>query len=611
MPLPIEDYALIGDNHTAALVGKDGSIDWLCLPRFDSPAAFAALLGGEKFGRWAIAPAAEARVERRYRPDTLILETTFTTDEGSVTLVDAMLTTGEERRVVRSVYGLRGRVAMHVEYRVRFDYGSIVPWVRRTDLGLLAIAGPDALLLAGDVDLEPVDMHHAGDFEVAEGDVVSFELTYFASHLEMPSGRAPEGALAAAETWWCAWAAPVHYAGPHRDVVVRSLLTLKALTYAPSGGIIAAPTTSLPERPGGVRNWDYRYCWLRDAAFTLAAFLRAGYTDLAEAWRAWLLRAIAGSPADLQIVYGVLGTRRLPEIELPWLPGYENSQPVRIGNGAYLQFQLDVYGEVIGVLYAAHLFGIETTEGEWDLARVFIDEVAKRWREPDRGIWEMRGDPRQYTHSKVMAWSALDRGVRFVEQYGMDGPVERWRTVRDEIHADVCANAFDEKQNSFMQSYGSPEFDAATLHIATSGFLPPSDPRVLGTIAAVERRLLRDGLVYRYTQPAEDSPDGLPRGEAAFLACSFWLVDNYVLAGRMDEANALFERLCLLANDVGLLAEEYDPVACRQLGNFPQAFSHVGLINSALRLAAGERPGGALAMLMTSPLPEPTPAAAT
>jgi GH15 family glucan-1,4-alpha-glucosidase len=611
MSLPIEDYALIGDNHTAALVGKDGSIDWLCLPRFDSPAAFAALLGGGKFGRWSIAPAAATRVERRYRPDTLILETRFTTDDGSVTLVDAMLTAGDDRRIIRTVHGIRGKVAMHTDYRVRFDYGSIVPWVRRTEHGLVAIAGPDALLLADDVELKPVDMHHAADFEVAEGDVVSFELTYFASHLEAPPARAPEGALDATEAWWRKWAAATNYAGPYRDVVVRSLLTLKALTYAPSGGIIAAPTTSLPECPGGVRNWDYRYCWLRDAAFTLFALLRAGYTDSAEAWRAWLLRAIAGSPEDLQIVYGVLGSRRLPEIELEWLPGYENSQPVRIGNGAHLQFQLDVFGEVIGLLYGAHRFGIEATDGEWDLARAFIDEVAKRWREPDRGIWEMRGDPRQYTHSKVMAWGALDRGVRFVEQYGMDGPVEQWRRVRDEIHADVCANAFDEKQNSFMQSYGSPEFDAATLLIATTGFLPPDDPRVLGTIAAIERRLVRDGLVYRYTQPAEDAPDGLPRGEAAFLACSFWLVDNYVLLGRMDEAKALFERLCLLTNDVGLLAEEYDPQACRQLGNFPQAFSHVGLINSAMRLAAAERPGGALAMVMTSPLPEPTPAAAT
>ena len=587
MSLPIEDYALIGDNRTAALVGKDGSIDWLCLPRFDSPACFASLLGDRENGYWKIAPLdAIEKIERTYRTGTLVLETTFVTASGTVTLVDCMLRDAEQSRVLRVVRGVRGRVAMQSEYAVRFDYGSIIPWVRRADEGLVAVAGPDALLLAGDVEAHPEGNRHFAQFAVSEGGEVGFELTYFPAFLPVPSARSPKDASAQTERSWRKWIDICTYEGPYGEYVRRSLLTLKALTYAPTGGIVAAPTTSLPEKPGGVRNWDYRYFWLRDATYTLRALLAGGYIDSAQEWRGWLLRAVAGVPGDAQIVYGLLGTRRLEEFELPWLGGYENSRPVRVGNGAHGQFQLDVFGEVVALLYVSHSYGIEHTDDEWAITSAFVEEVCERWQQTDCGIWEVRGEPQHFTHSKVMAWAAMDRGVKFVEELGLEGPVEKWRAVRDAIHADVCANAFDPVRGTFVQAYGSRDLDAATLMLAKVGFLPADDPRIVGTVAAIERELVRDGLVLRYT-PVRSAPvDGLPPGEGAFLACSFWLVDNYALAGRLDEAHALFERLCRLTNDVGLLAEEYDPIARRQLGNFPQAFSHVGLINSAFRLAS-------------------------
>jgi len=587
----IERYALIGDTHTAALVGLDGSIDWLCLPRFDSPAAFASLVGDESNGFWRIAPvAAQPRVERAYRSGTLVLDTTYTGADGSVKLTDCMLLDRDCPRVVRVVSGLAGRLAMRMTYVVRFDYGSIVPWVRRTERGLLAVAGPDALLLASDADLRAEGMKTVAEFTVAAGESVAFELSYYASHETWPRARTPGDAIGETERAWAAWSATCSYDGPYEEMVVRSLVTLKALTFAPTGGIVAAPTTSLPERLGGIRNWDYRYCWLRDATFTLYALLAAGYVDGARDWRNWLLRAVAGDPAELQIVYSVRGARRLPEISLPWLDGYEGAKPVRIGNDAHGQFQLDVYGEVVDLLYASHRFGIEHNDDEWQLTRAIVSTVEARWRNPDRGLWEVRGEPQHFTHSKVMAWVALDRAVRSIEEFGLDGPLERWRTERDAISAEICANAYNAERGTFVQAYGSQELDASLLLIPIVGFLPASDPRVIGTVAAIEASLLREGLVLRYTQEHDAASDGLPPGEGAFLACSFWLVDNYALAGRYDDAHALYERLVALCNDVGLLAEEYDVEARRQVGNFPQAFSHVGLINSGFNLAHATRP---------------------
>ncbi len=586
----IEDYALIGDTATAALVGANGSIDWLCLPRFDSPAAFAAIVGEEGNGYWRIAPReTPTAVTRAYRRGTLVLDTTFICANGQVTVTDFMVLGSRNPRLVRVVRRDSGCVAMRMEYVVRFDYGSIVPWVRQTEKGLLAVAGPDALLLAGDVDTHAAGLMTLAEFEMGTDARVTFELTYFASHEAWPDARASGDALAATERDWRAWTAGCTYDGPYREIMERSLLTLKALTYAPTGGIVAAPTASLPERLCGVRNWDYRYCWLRDATFTLYALLAAGYIDAARDWRNWLLRAVAGSPSNLQIVYSIRGARRLPEMLLPWLTGYEGAAPVRIGNDAHAQFQLDVYGEVVDLLYASHRFGIEHTDDEWRLSKAVISVVEERWSQPDRGLWEVRGNERHFTHSKVMAWVALDRAVRSVEEFGLDGPLERWRSIRDAIHADVCAHAFNAERNAFMQSYGSEELDASTLLIPIVGFLPASDARVRGTVAAIERELVRDGLVYRYTQ-RDDAADGLPPGEGAFLACSFWLVDNYALDHRDVEARALYERLLALCNDVGLLAEEYDPQLKRQLGNFPQAFSHVGLINSGFNLSRGTAP---------------------
>jgi GH15 family glucan-1,4-alpha-glucosidase len=587
----IEDYALIGDCRSAALVGLDGSIDWLCLPRFDAPAVFAALVGERGNGRWKIAPAAtDATAARQYVPGTLVLQTTFTTPTGSARLTDAMVLVRDQPQLMRRVEGLRGRVDMHLDYIVRFDYGSIVPWVRRVDGGLDAIAGSNGLLLTCNVDLRAEGFATVADFTVDAGARFDFVLTHYDSFRERPEVALDTAAIEETAAAWHAWSERCTYTGPFRDEVVRSLITLRALTYEPTGGIVAAPTTSLPERLGGVRNWDYRYCWLRDATFTLESLMAAGFNEVAAAWRNWLVRAVAGEPSDLQIVYDIRGNRRLPEIELPWLAGYQGARPVRIGNDAHGQFQLDVYGEVIDMLFTACRYGMTPSEDDWALFAAIVNDVEKRWKMPDRGLWEIRGDPQHFTHSKVMAWVALDRAVKSVEHFANDGPLERWRGVRDEIFADVCAQAFDAHRNTFVQAYGSQALDASLLLMPLVGFLPIGDSRIVGTIAAIERELLRDGVVYRYSETTASAIDGLPPGEGAFLACSFWLVDNYVLAGRHADATAFFERLIALRNDVGLLSEEYDPGSRRLLGNFPQAFSHVGLINSALHLGMPSDP---------------------
>jgi len=581
----IEDYALIGDCHTAALVAREGSLDWLCVPRFDSGACFAALLGTPDNGRWLIAPAGEVRsVRRAYRPSTLVLDTEFTTDDGVVTVTDCMLPFGEGSQVLRIVAGKSGQVPMGTELIVRFDYGSVVPWVRREGRGLVAIAGPDMLHLHTDVPLHGENFKTLGEFTVNAGQRVPFLLTWHPSHLPPPPDPNPEEALRKTEQWWRDWAGGrCTRAGEYREAVLRSLVTLKALTYAPTGGMVAAATTSLPEWPGGVRNWDYRYCWVRDATFTLYALLQAGFVDEAHAWREWLLRAIAGKPEDLQIMYGLGGERRLTELELGWLPGYEGSRPVRVGNAAHGQFQLDVYGELFDVLYQGRRSGLDDAPGGGQVGRVLLDFLESAWQKPDEGIWEVRGPRRHFTHSKVMAWVAFDRAVKMCERYGLDGPVKRWRSVRDAVHAEVCSRGFDVRKNSFVQFYGGQALDASLLMIPLVGFLPADDSRVHGTVAAVQRELLHDGFVCRY--PTTEGVDGLPPGEGAFLACTFWLADNLALLGRRDEARAIFERLLALRNDVGLLAEEYDPQARRLLGNFPQAFSHVGLVNTAHNLS--------------------------
>ena len=579
--------------HTAALVAKNGSIDWFCAPRFDSPACFAALLGDEQNGRWSIAPAETIReCRRQYRTGTLTLETTFVCDDGEVLLVDMMIAEREHSRIVREVRGIRGTVAMRLEYIVRYDYGSIVPWVERLEDGLRAVAGSSGLWLASDVELGPEGMKTVGNFEVAQGDRLGFQLTAFPSYGPDPIPWVDQDEIDLAERWWRKWSAQCAYDGPYEDIVRRSFLTLKALTFDPTGAIVAAPTTSLPEQIGCVRNCDYRFCWLRDATFTLYALIAGDYHDSARAWRAWLLRAVAGDPEVLQIVYDIRADRRLPEVELPWLAGYDDSKPVRIGNGAHDQFQLDVYGEVVDLLYVAHKFDIAPAfDNEWALFKAIVGTVERRWSDPDRGLWEIRGEPQHFTHSKVMAWVALDRAVRGVEEFGLDGPVEQWRAVRGKIHADVCKNAFNAERNAFMQAYGSTQLDASVLLLPIVGFLPADDPRVAGTIAEIERVLIdADGFVARYTQNEDTNTDGLPPGEGAFLACSFWLVDNYVLANRLPDAQALFERLAALCNDVGLLSEEYDGKAKRLVGNFPQAFSHVGLINSAFNIWHATQP---------------------
>jgi GH15 family glucan-1,4-alpha-glucosidase len=584
----IEDYALIGDCASAALVGRDGSIDWLCLPRFDSPACFAALLGQPEHGRWLIEPAAPAaQSERRYVDGSLILVTLFETPDGAVELVDFMRPRRRLSHLVRLVRGLRGRVAMRTEFILRFDYGSVVPWVERLpEGGISAIAGPDRVVLRTPAALRGEDFRTIGEFCVAADETVPFVLSYGPSHMPLPPPLDPARALRETEAFWRRWSDRCASAGPWTDAVKRSLVVLKGLTYSATGGIVAAATTSLPEQLGGVRNWDYRFCWLRDATFTLLALMHAGYYDEARRWRDWLFRAVAGSPDQLQIMYALGGERRLTEWEVPWLPGYEGSAPVRIGNGAVNQLQLDVYGEIVDALYHAQSHGLPPNQHGEAIGPVILDHLAKIWDQPDEGIWEVRGPRQHFTHSKVMAWAAFDRAAKMVEMRG--GNPERWRLVRDRIHADVCAKAFDPDLGSFVQAYGSKALDASLLLVPLVGFLPPTDPRIVGTVKAIEQRLVVDGLVCRYDTGG--GIDGLPPGEGAFLACSFWLADNWILQGRVGEARELFERLLALRNDVGLLAEEYDPHLGRQLGNFPQAFSHVALVNTAFNLTRTQGP---------------------
>jgi GH15 family glucan-1,4-alpha-glucosidase len=587
----IEDYALIGDCETAALVARDGSIDWLCWPRFDSAACFAALLGTPENGRWLIAPVeTPTKVTRAYAEDTLVLETTITTAQGEVTLVDFMPPrTGDDGHdisdLVRLVVGKRGTVAMKMELILRFDYGSAVPWVEKLPdgSGISAVAGPDRVILHTPVELRGENKHTVAEFQVKEGEMVPFVLTHEASHLPIPAAIDPRRSRDETMRFWRTWCAHCNYGGQWREAVQRSLITLKALTYRPTGGIVAAATTSLPEKLGGVRNWDYRHCWLRDATLTLIALMQTGYYHEAEEWRRWLLRAAAGSPEQTQIMYGIAGERRLFEWEVPWLGGYEGSRPVRVGNAAADQLQLDVYGEVMDALYQGRMGKLERDKTAWGLQIALAQHLEKAWREPDEGIWETRGGRQHFTFSKVMCWVAFDRAVKTLDKDGGDPALsERWCAVRDEIHADVCRNGFDAVQNSFVQAYGSHRLDASLLLMPLVGFLPHDDPRMIGTVAAVQRQLLEGGFVRRYDTTKTD--DGLPPEEGVFLACSFWLVDNLCLQGRWDEATALFERLLALRNDVGLLAEEYDTASSRQVGNFPQAFSHVGLINSALNL---------------------------
>jgi GH15 family glucan-1,4-alpha-glucosidase len=589
MAARIEDYGLIGDLQTAALVSRDGCVDWLCLPRFDSGACFAALLGDDDNGRWSIAPSARVTACRRcYRDDTLILETTFETDSGVVRLIDFMPPRETAPDVVRIVEGVSGSVSMRLDLTIRFDYGSIVPWVRRLDDGILAVAGPDALHLATPVELVGRNFHTVAEFEVRAGERVPFVLTWFPSNVDLPQPVDAERALVETEAFWRDWVGACAHTGRFRDALVRSLVTLKALTYAPTGGIVAAPTTSLPEALGGVRNWDYRFCWLRDATLTLLALVRAGYEGEAHAWRDWLLRAIAGHPADIQIMYGIAGERRLTEIELTWLDGYAGSRPVRIGNAACDQLQLDVYREVADALYQARGAGLAPSPDAWALNGKLLDWLESGWREPDEGIWEVRGPRRQFTHSKVMAWVAVDRAVRSVEEHGLDGPVDRWRALRDEVHDEVCRLGFDTQLGAFTQSYGSKRLDASLLMMPLVGFLPADDPRIVGTVAAIERDLVRDGLVERYRADEENvAVDGLPPGEGTFLPSSFWLVQVLTLQGRLDDAERLFERLLALRNDLGLLSEEYDTTSDRLVGNFPQAFTHLALVDAALTLDEG------------------------
>ncbi|WP_320780811.1 glycoside hydrolase family 15 protein [Streptomyces sp. CRN 30] len=593
----IEDYALIGDEQTAALVATDGSVDWLCLPRFDSAACFARLLGDEENGHWRIAPKGADRCTRRaYRRDTLVLDTEWETADGAVRVTDLMPQRDRAPDLVRIVEGLRGEVTVHSALRLRFDYGAVVPWVRRGDGHRVAVAGPDSVWLRSEPEVRTwgEDFGTHAEFTVAAGEKVAFVLTWHPSHEPRPPLIDPYEALEHSVADWRAWVSRCRYTGPHRDAVVRSLITLKALTYKPTGGIVAAATTSLPEEPGGVRNWDYRYCWLRDSTLTLSALLAAGYLEEAEAWRDWLLRAVAGSPQDLQIMYGLAGERRLPEYELPWLSGFAGSRPVRIGNDAVSQLQLDVYGEVMDTLTLARAAGIPAEPQEWELQRALVQWLRTAWRRPDEGLWEVRGGRRQFVHSKVMTWVAADRAVRTLEeQPELGGDLEGWRAFRDEVHREVCEKGYDPERNTFTQYYGSRELDAALLFIPRVGFLPPDDPRVTGTIDAVSRELTRDGLVRRYstTDSADGAVDGLPGDEGTFLVCSFWLADALHMAGRTKEARELFERLMELTNDVGLLAEEYDPVAGRQLGNFPQAFSHIGLVHTALALYGDKEAG--------------------
>jgi GH15 family glucan-1,4-alpha-glucosidase len=586
----IEDYALIGDLQTAALVSDGGSIDWCCLPRFDSGACFSAILGGPEHGRWMLAPVSTTGSTRRYRHDTLILETVLESEAGSVRLIDFMPPRGTAPDIVRIVEGLDGEVEMRSELIIRYDYGRILPWVRRVDHARLAIAGPDGLCLRTTAPVRGEDMKTVSEFMLRPGERVPFVLTWFPSHEDPPRAIDPEAALDDTETYWLAWARQGRHLGDYHEEVRQSLLVLKTLTYAPTGGIVAAPTTSLPEWIGGVRNWDYRFCWLRDAALTLVAMLQAGLSGEAEAWGSWLLRAVAGDPAAVQIMYGIDGERRLDERELDWLPGYEASRPVRVGNAASTQLQLDVYGELMDAVYQSCVHGVPPDANVWSLLRKLLDWLAEGWRLEDSGLWEVRGPSRHFTHSKVMAWVAFDRAVKFHEEFGSKGPVERWRAVRDEIHAEVMARSWSEAKGAFTQSYDSDDLDASVLVMPLVGFIDACDERMVATAEAIRRELTVDGLVQRYRPHRDGAVDGIPEGEGVFLACSFWMVEVLALQGRHDDAREMFERLLDLRNDVGLLSEEYDPAARRQLGNVPQAFSHLALVSAALVLG-GRRTG--------------------
>jgi GH15 family glucan-1,4-alpha-glucosidase len=597
MPSAISDYAMIGDCETAALVARDGSIDWLCWPRFDSDACFAALLGGAEHGRWQIAPAHAGShkaasppvVRRRYLPDTLILETRFETGSGAVTITDFMPPRRHAAQIVRIVEGESGSVPMCMELTLRFGYGTVVPWVtRQQDGSIRAVAGPDMVSLHTPVPVHGENLRTVAEFSVSAGERIPFSLTYSPSHLPPPRIMAADEALALTQSTWTQWSSRWQPTGPWADAINRSLITLKALTYGPTGGIVAAPTTSLPEHIGGVRNWDYRYCWLRDATLTLLALMDAGHYEEARAWREWLLRAVAGRPDQTQIMYGIAGERRLDEWEVHWLPGYRKSKPVRVGNAAHSQLQIDVYGEVMDAFHVARRGGLSASGSGWALQLAMLEHLERFWSLPDEGLWEIRGTRRHFTYSKAMAWVAFDRAIKSAKQFGLEGPIDRWAGLCLEIHADVCRHGFDHALGSFVQSYGSKELDASLLLLPVVGFLPVSDPRVSGTIAAIERRLMVDGFLLRYDTAS--TPDGLPPGEGAFLACSFWLVDAYVLQGRFSEANALFARLVDCCNDVGLLSEEYDPAGRRLVGNFPQAFSHLALINSAFNLTRVTKP---------------------
>jgi GH15 family glucan-1,4-alpha-glucosidase len=590
MTLRIEDYAIVGDTETVALVGNNGSIDWLCLPRFDSGACFAALLGDETNGRWRIAPVEDAtRVDRRYRPGTLVLETEFETAEGTVRVGDCMPPRAGRPAVIRLVQGLRGRVAMRLELNPRFDYGRRIPLVNRVPEGAVALAGPEALYLHASADLDVGDTSISADFTIAEGEQAWFRLTWSPSHEGVPKSDDSPAEVSRAEGWWRDWSGRCTYQGPHRETVLRSLITLKALIYAPTGGIVAAPTTSLPEEIGGVRNWDYRFCWLRDSAFTVAALARFGYTDEAIALGAWLRRAVAGDPSQLQIMYGIGGEHRLTEFELPWLAGYEGSRPVRVGNAASDQFQLDVYGEVIAAVYHAAEAGVrpraDAVRSPAVNLEAIVEVVERRWREPDEGIWEVRGQRQHFTYSKFSAWFAVDRALKVANMAGEEVPIERWEGLREAIHADICQNGYDADRETFVQYYGGKALDASLLFIPGSGFLPDDDPRVVGTVDAVQRELSSGPFVSRYS--TDEDVDGLAGSEGAFLICSFWLVNALAKVGRVDEARRNLETLLALQNDAGLLSEEYDPVAKRLLGNFPQAFSHIGLLSSILALHEG------------------------
>lgn len=582
MAAAIEDYALIGDCHAAALVSREGSIDWLCWPAFDSDACFAALLGSERHGRWKIAPTADnVRISRRYKPGTLILETTFTTDDGAVVLIDFMPPRGVASDVVRLVRGVRGTVTMGLELIVRFGSGANVPWVRKLRDGTWhAIAGPDMVVLRTPVPLLGRDLATVAEFEIRENDEIPFVLTYELSHLPLPKAINPTRALADTEEFWNAWSARCTYAGEGRELVLRSLITLKALTYAPTGGIVAAPTSSLPEKLGGGRNWDYRFCWLRDATFTLLALINGGYTEEAAAWHNWLLRAVAGSPADMQIMYGIGGQRRLLEWEAPWLPGYEGASPVRFGNAAHAQLQLDTYGELMDSIRQARVFGIDLDTSMWTFETTLLGHLEEIWNSPDSSIWEHRGEPRHYVLSKAMCWVAFDRGIKSAEEYGFKAPLDRWKALRTKIREEICAHGFDRDSNSFVEAYGSRYLDASLLLLPAVGFIKASDPRMQSTVANIERHLMRDGLLMRH-DPRQPRAGETPPFEGAFLACTLWLADVYVLAGDIARARELFARVAAVANDVGLLAEEYDVDARRQTGNFPQALTHIALINTA------------------------------